>query len=169
MSKLVSEPKIDRPIMPEGYGVPATNEGALPWSFAVERLEKARNYWITTASADGKPAATPVWGVWLDDKLYFDGAPSTRRGRNIQDNPRVVVHLESGDEVVVLEGEAVILQGAPERELAMRVAKDYSAKYADQGYSPKPDQWDQGGLFIFTPKMGMGWSKFPDNVTRWKF
>jgi general stress protein 26 len=155
--------------MPDGYGVPENNDTVLPWSYVEERMAAARNYWISTANRAGTPAATPVWGAWLEGKLYFDGAPSTRRGRNIRQNPKVVVHLESGDEVVILEGETVILDGAPERGLAERVAADYTAKYANQGYSPSPDQWDQGGLFIFTPKKGMGWTKFPENVTRWEF
>ncbi|NLG99495.1 MAG: pyridoxamine 5'-phosphate oxidase [Chloroflexi bacterium] len=160
--------KTGRPVMPDGYGVPENDETLLPWDYVDSRMAKARNYWIITVSPNGAPAATPVWGVWFDDKLYFDGAPSTRRGRNIMSNPRTLVHLESGDEVVILEGQTVILQGAPERSLAERVASEYTQKYASQGYSPTPDQWDQGGLFIFTPTKAIGWSKFPEDVTRWK-
>lgn len=165
----IPQPKIGRPVMPDGYGVPENNDTLLPWSFVEEQMAAARNYWISTATRDGRPAATPVWGAWVDGRLYFDGAPTTRRGRNIRQNPDVVVHLESGDQVVILEGEAVILDGPPERALAEKVAANYRAKYADSGYSPTPDQWDAGGLFIFTPRMGMGWTKFPENVTRWSF
>lgn len=159
--------KTGRPVLPDGYGVPQDNETLLPWDYVNSRMAKARNYWIITANPKGAPAAAPVWGVWLDDKLYFDGAPTTRRGRNIMSNPHTLVHLESGDEVVILEGQTEILQDAPERALAERVASEYSQKYADQGYSPKPDQWDQGGLFIFTPAKALGWSKFPEDMTRW--
>lgn len=162
-------PKAGRPLMPDDYGVPANNDTVLPWSYVEEQMVSARNYWISTSSKNGRPAATPVWGAWLEGKLYFDGAPTTRRGRNIRGNPQVVVHLESGDQVVILEGEAVILDGPPERALAEKVAASYTAKYAASGYSPTPDQWDGGGLFIFTPRMAMGWTKFPENVTRWKF
>ena len=49
----------------------------------------------------------PAWGAWVDGALYFDGSPETRRGRNLAQNSSIVVHLESGDEVVILEGEAV--------------------------------------------------------------
>ncbi len=164
----MAEIKVDRPIMPDGYGVPEDDASLLPWSYVEERLTAARNYWIVTASATGEPAATPVWGVWLEGLLYFDGSPQTRRGRNIAENPRALVHLESGAEVVILEGQARILNSAPERSLAERVAAAYTEKYAADGYSPKPDQWDQGGLFIFTPAKALGWSQFPQNVTRWK-
>lgn len=169
MSEQSMQPRTGRPVMPDGYGVPESDAGTLPWSYAEEKLIAARNYWISTASEEGKPAATPVWGVWHAGKLYFDGAPSTRRGRNIQENPRVVVHLESGDQVVILEGRCRILESAPERALAEQVAAAYTAKYAADGYSPKPDQWDAGGLFVFEPRMGMGWTSFPADVTRWEF
>ncbi len=168
MSQMISQPQAGRPLMPDGYGVPEHNDTVLPWSYVDERMSAARNYWIVTASTDGRPAATPVWGAWVDEKLYFDGSPETRRGRNIAQNPRVVVHLESGDQVVILEGQAQILQSAPERSLAERVAAVYREKYAEAGYSPEATQWDQGGLMVFEPRMAMGWTKFPEDVTRWK-
>jgi general stress protein 26 len=130
-------------------------------------MATARNYWISTASSTGKPSATPVWGAWLDGKLYFDGSVTTRRGKNIQENSQVTVHLESGDKVVILEGEAIIYPGAPERDLADRLAATYRAKYVDQGYNPSADQWDQGGLFEFTPHKVIAWTLFPKDMTRW--
>lgn len=168
MSKTIRQVRSGRPIMPDGYGVPENNDTILPWDYVEDRMRGAKNYWIATASADGRPHATPVWGAWVDGRLYFDGAPTTRRGRNIAENPRVTVHLESGDQVVILEGEAQILQGAPDRQLAERVAAAYREKYAQHGYSPQADQWDQGGLFVFTPETVLGWTKFPDDTTRWK-
>jgi hypothetical protein len=163
------QPKAGRPVFPDGYGVPDHDEGLLPWSYVEERMREAKNYWVGTATPRGKPAATPVWGAWLDGILYFDGAPTTRRGRNISRNPRTVVHLENGEQVVILEGETVILSGAPERGLAERLAAAYTEKYGPLGYSPGPESWDGGGLFVFTPKSGMGWTKFPEDVTRWVF
>jgi nitroimidazol reductase NimA-like FMN-containing flavoprotein (pyridoxamine 5'-phosphate oxidase superfamily) len=77
----------------------------LPWGWAEERLASSRNYWIATARAGGSPHAMPVWGVWIDDAVVFGTSARSRKGRNLTRDPRVVVHLESGDEVVVLEGE----------------------------------------------------------------
>jgi nitroimidazol reductase NimA-like FMN-containing flavoprotein (pyridoxamine 5'-phosphate oxidase superfamily) len=154
--------------MPEGYGIPKSLEGALPWSFAEERLAAARNYWISTTRPDGRPHAMPVWGVWLDGKLYFEGSPETRRGRNLAANPAVAVHLESGDQVVILEGEAHEIV-APERGLAGRLAAAISAKYAASGYTPGPDAWDKGGLYIVQLRKAFAWTKFPQDTTRWRF
>jgi hypothetical protein len=155
------------PRFPQGY-IPA--DGAkekLAWSFIQERMSEAKNYWIVTATLQGKPAATPVWGVWVDDRLYFDGSPETRRGRNIAANPQTAVHLESGDQAVMLEGETVIFLGAPDKPLAERIAESYQAKYAALGYAPQPDQWDEGGLFVFTPHKVIAWTNFIKDPTRW--
>ena len=168
MSKPMSTPFSDRPMMPDDYGVPETTAGLLPWSHVEARLETARNYWISTANASGKPHATPVWGVWVNGALYFDGSPQTRRSRDIAVNPAVAVHLESGDDVVILEGTARDI-GAPSRALAEAVSAAYCAKYAASGYAPTPEAWDQGGLCEMRPRVAFAWTQFPQNVTRWRF
>ncbi|GIW06671.1 MAG: pyridoxamine 5'-phosphate oxidase [Dehalococcoidia bacterium] len=162
-------PATDRPRMPDGYGVPDTNDGALPWAWAIERLEAARNYWFSTTRPDGRPHAMPAWAVWLDGTLYFEGSPETRRARNIAANPEIVVHLESGDEVVILEGRARPA-GKPDPALAEQLAAAFAKKYAaSHDYRPTVNQWDDGGLWEFRPRVGFGWSAFPTNVTRWRF
>src|SRR3954468_22320223 len=104
-------PISSRPLMPDGYGVPEHDEGLLEWSWAVERLTAARNYWFCTTRPDGRPHAMPAWAAWVNGTLYFDGSPETRRGRNLAQNASIGVHLESGDEVVILEGRAVYSPG----------------------------------------------------------
>ena len=163
------EPQRSRPVMPDGYGVPEIDDGLLPWAWAVERLETARNYWFSTTRPDGRPHAMPAWAVWLDGRLYFEGSPHTRRARNVAANPAIVVHLESGDEVVILEGEAEEA-GKPEPSLAERLAAEFTAKYAaTHDYRPGPDQWDRGGLWVIRPRVAFAWSEFPKTVTRWHF
>ena len=164
------EPQQSRPVMPAGYGVPESDEGMLDWSWAVERLEAARNYWFSTTRSDRRPHAMPAWAVWLDGELYFEGSPLTRRAHNLALNPAVVVHLESGDEVVILEGDAREA-GKPDRSLAERLAAGFTAKYAETTYNyrPSPEQWDRGGLWVMRPRVAFGWSEFPKTVTRWRF
>ncbi|HZT44623.1 MAG TPA: pyridoxamine 5'-phosphate oxidase family protein [Gaiellaceae bacterium] len=164
------EPRASRPVMPTGYGVPETGEGLLEWGWAVERLVPAHNYWFGTTRPDGRPHAMPAWGVWIDGALYFEGSPLTRRARNLADNPAAVVHLESGDEVVIVEGEASEA-GAQARQLAERLAAEFAAKYGATKweYRPPPEQWDRGGLWLLRPVVAFGWSDFPRDVTRWHF
>ena len=156
--------------MPAGYGVPGTDEGMLDWSWAVECLDAALNYWFSTTRPDGRPHVMPAWAVWLDGELYFEGSPLTRRARNLASNPAIAVHLESGDEVVILEGEAREV-GKPERALAVRLSAAFTAKYATTTYNyrPPPEQWDRGGLWAMRPRVAFGWSSFPSDTTRWVF
>ncbi len=164
------QPRTDRPSMPEGYGVPETDDGMLDWSWAVERLEPALNYWFATTRPDGRPHAMPAWAVWLDGTLYFEGSPMTRRARNIAANPAMVVHLESGNDVVILEGAAREV-GKPERSLAERLSAAFTAKYGTTKYEyrPSPEQWDRGGLWAMRPRVAFGWTDFPRDTTRWRF
>ena len=110
------EPKVSRPQIPAMYGIPTHNKGLLPWSHVSERMAEARVYWISTVDPSGHPHATPVDGLWLDDRLYFGGSPETRRNRNLAQNPSVCVHLENGSDVVILHGEVREL-GEADREL----------------------------------------------------
>ena len=168
------EPLVERPTVPDGYGLPADYSGLLEWAWAEEKLSTGLNYWVATVRPDGRPHATPVWGVWFDGALYFDGSAETRRMRNIASNPNVAVHLESGDEVLILEGEASAVPPPPSRALAAALAAEYAAKYVAHAYAPAVDQWDDGGLYVMRPRIGLGWTlrpgeEFGKSYTRWRF
>ena len=153
----MSEPRRSRPSFEPGYGISADEEGMLEWSWADERLAASRNYWIVTASADGASHSVPVWGVWVDGAVYFGTDPNSRKGRNIARDPRIVVHLESGDEVVILHGEVAIAK------VGDAVLDAYKAKY---GYRPPTKQ-----LFRLAPRRALAWleADYPKTATRFDF
>jgi hypothetical protein len=153
-----AEPKPSRPHIPD-YGIPTNIEGTLPWSHVVERMESARNYWVGTASQNGRPHAVPVWGVWVEGSLYFSGGPDTRWMRNLAANPQVAVHLESGDDVVIIEGVVEQITD-PNQPLVSRIDQASKAKYGMGGGVP---------CWALRPRLAFAWSKFPDNATRWLF
>jgi hypothetical protein len=142
----------------------------LPWRWAEERLTRARNYWISTTHPDGRPHARPVWAVWLDGCLYF--STGFRAARNLSANPEVTVHLESGSEVVIVEGAAGTLT---DPALLERVVRRYNEKY----------NWDMdprtlpGPFYRVRPRAAFGWlsddtgldrgSAFHGTATRWTF
>jgi nitroimidazol reductase NimA-like FMN-containing flavoprotein (pyridoxamine 5'-phosphate oxidase superfamily) len=163
-----TEPRADRPQMPEGYGVPESAEGLLPWSFARAILDSALLYWVGTTRPDGRPHAVPIWGVWLDDAFWFEGGPDTRRGRNLATNPAIAVHVERGDDVVIVEGNAQHL-AHPAPALATRLADAFGTKYEPKNYRPDPASWDEGGLYCVEPHVVLAWSHFPADCTRWHF
>ncbi|MGE5251858.1 MAG: pyridoxamine 5'-phosphate oxidase family protein [Bacteroidota bacterium] len=162
----MNQPRVTRPIFPAGYVDDPTSE--VPWEYVVEQLTQAKHYWLCTTRPDGRPHAVPRWCVYIDGRIYYDGSEQTRHARNLAQNPNMIVHLEDGEKAVILEGTAAPA-GKPEAELARRLSEAYKAKYAVNGYSPEPSQWDEGGLFVFTPRSCMAWTIFVENPTKFLF
>lgn len=165
------EPKADRPLMPEGYGVPETDDGMLAWADVEERLVDSTQYWMATARDDGRPHVVPRWGIWLDGGLYYDGSPATLHARNVAARGDCVLHLEDGWQAVIVEGTAAPAD-PPGLELGGRIAAEMRRKYGEKGYEPEPDAWEgeaSGGLVRFTPVKAMAWFDFPADVTRFRF
>jgi hypothetical protein len=167
----MTTPAVDRPIMPDGYGVPESAEGQLNWEQMEERLHAATEFWLATTRPDGRPHVVPRWGAWLDGRFYYDGSPQTRHARNIVRNPAAVLHLESGTDVLIIEGESRPSEPVP-LELGTRIAAEFGRKYGAKGYAPEPAAWsgpDAGGLCVFTPKKALAWTTFPSDATRFTF
>jgi pyridoxine/pyridoxamine 5'-phosphate oxidase len=148
----------------EGYGIPSDSKGMLQWADAAARLEKSRNYWIITTRPDGRPHAVPVWGVWLEDAVYFGTDRRSRKAKNLAANRSLVIHLESGDDAVILEGEA---EEVTDRNLIKRVDQVYSRKYKMR-VSDAPGQLV---VYVVRPRVAFGWRErdFPRSPTRWRF
>lgn len=87
-----------------GYTSESQPPSPLDWNWAVERLRDAPNYWVCTTTASGAPHAMPVWAVWVDEAVCFSTGVESVKARNPARDPRVVIHLESGDEAVILHG-----------------------------------------------------------------
>lgn len=160
-------PVTDRPDLPGGYGLPDSSEGLLTWARVEERLVAAEHYWISSVRPDGTPHSVPRWGVWLDGRFWYDGAPTTRHTRNVELNPAVTLTLESGSEAVIVEGGSHATRAEADT-LGARLSEAF-IKYAEAGYSPGPDSWagaDGGGLRVITPRRALAWFTFPKDCTR---
>ena len=88
------------------------------------RLAREANVWLATVRANQTPHLVPVWFVWLDDKAYICTGKNSVKARNIAANPRVVLALEQGNDPVVIEGDARILDKVPNA-----VAENFLQKY----------------------------------------
>jgi nitroimidazol reductase NimA-like FMN-containing flavoprotein (pyridoxamine 5'-phosphate oxidase superfamily) len=147
-------PTVSRPTFGGGYGVPEDEDGMLPWSWAAERLAQAHNYWVATTG----PHASPVWALWRDDAIVFSCGPRSRKARAIARDPNVVVHLESGDEVVIVEGRAEKI------EVDDSVIDEYERKYAFRA--------DKGeGWYRVVLRRVLAWTEanYPRDATRFDF
>ncbi len=75
----------------------------------------------------GRPHVKPVWGLWFEERFYFSTSPKSVTGRNISINPSLSVNLESGDDVVILEGTAEVVTDPP---FLSRLDEVYYSKYS---------------------------------------
>jgi Pyridoxamine 5'-phosphate oxidase len=160
-------PQADRPYVPE-YGIPTTLDGLLPWSWARERLEEADTYWLASVRPEGRPHLMPTWGVWIDDRFWFEGGLNTRRARNIARDPAVVVSIERGRDVVIVEAVAERSLD-PDPATVERLVTAFAKYRPTHGYTVDPDNWRTGGLWAARPTVVFGWSRYPDDATRWRF
>ena len=85
---------------------PTTEHGAR----AQARLATEKVAWLTTVTAAGQPQSMPIWFLWSDGELLVYSDRRARRNANVAANPKVSVHLadRAGDDIVVIEGEALI-------------------------------------------------------------
>jgi PPOX class probable F420-dependent enzyme len=123
------DPGASRPYMP-GYGIADDDEGLLPWSWADAQLERSHDYWVATIRADGRPAVTPVWGVWRGKSLWFSCSPASAKARNLARDPRCTATTDDAHKPVVIEGTAARIEGhVGVVELADRLNAKYSTDY----------------------------------------
>lgn len=132
----------------------------MPWSWARERLERCRNYFVATTRPDGRPHVMPVWGLWRDGRFCFSTAFTSVKSRNLESNARCVVTIEDGHESVVVEGTASLtpLEEVP----GFREA--YDEKYGET--------IDEGPIWTVAPTAAFGFvedDSFSETATRWEF
>jgi PPOX class probable F420-dependent enzyme len=71
--------------------------------------------WLTTVPPEGVPQPNPVWFLWDGGSILLYSQPDSYRIRNLQNNPKVSLHLEGADalghNVIVITGEASLKFG----------------------------------------------------------
>src|SRR5687768_13371204 len=131
----------------KGPAMDITNLGAadgLPpvdWAAVIEKLDagsapapdahNARTTWLSTVNEDGSPHVTPVGALWLDGAFWFQTSAGTRKGRNVERDPRCSIAASIRDADVVIEGDAARVT---DPATVARVAK----AWADGGWPAEP-------------------------------
>jgi hypothetical protein len=143
-------------------------DDALSWPEVAARLAAARDYWLGTTTPSGAPHAAPVWGVVTDQVLYLYSERRTVKARNLAADPRVVVHLESGEDVLIVRGTATDL-GTPAQVPGVVAA--LSVKYAgedDRRYLPDADP-DFDVVYAIRPQSALTWrlADYEASQRRW--
>jgi hypothetical protein len=163
------EPKASRPHWPDAVQNPSKDlSGLKAWPWALERLEKSHNYWISTTRPNGRPHLMIVWGIWWQDAFWFSTGARTRKAKNIAAEPRVVIGTEKAEEAVILEG---TVEEIKDRAVWKQLVEVYNHKY---GGDVGPLLESSGGsVFRVKPQIAFGQDEhaknFMDSVTRWHF
>ncbi|MCA1671448.1 MAG: pyridoxamine 5'-phosphate oxidase family protein [Actinobacteria bacterium] len=167
----MAEPRAERPHMPD-YGVDTSSWAPLPWSWAADRLIANRNFWVVTVSAEGRPHALPVWGVWDDAeaRFAFSCGRRARKARNLAANPRAVIMTEDTVECLSLEGRAWTVGDDVQQR---RWIELYLAKYQPISADVSAEFLRQNLMVEFEPERSFAViereEEFSTRATRWVF
>jgi hypothetical protein len=165
----MTEPQASRPHWPDALQSPLDETtGLKPWQWALERLEKSHNYWITTSRPGGHSHLMLIWGIWWQDAFWFSTGPRTRKAKNIFAEPYCVIGTEKADEAVILEGTAEEIK---DRSIWKQIAQIYNGKYG--GDIEPLLMASDGCVFRVQPRVVFGQDEhaenFAESVTRWQF
>lgn len=95
---------------------------ALDWSAVTERLDRGgltqapgtggpdrHTCWLTTLDADGAPHTTGVGAEWLDGSWWFETGRRTRKGSNVERDPRCSLAVALQEFDLVVSGTAAVV------------------------------------------------------------
>jgi hypothetical protein len=125
------------------YGEPS-DRPPLEWSWVVSELEGSPTYWVA-ATGITPPHPRPVWGTWYQDNLYLS-IGSAVVTRLLEADPAVTVHLESGTDVVIVEG--AVTWPSEDATVIARYDAKYDWTYDVDAYGP---------LTVVAPSTVLAW------------
>ena len=147
---------------------------ATSWSEALDALQRAELYWLTTVRADGRPHVTPLIGVMDDAAVHFCTGLREQKARNLEHNSRVA--LTTGNNTwargldVVVEGMAVRVT---DRDGLQRLADAYESKYGSEWHFDVGDGVfgsgeDAAAVFRVEPVKVLAFAKEPHAQTTYR-
>ena len=148
----------------DDYGLNELGENHRSLDDVYRAIAEARNWWVVTVTASGRPHAAPVWGLIVEDHMLFCSDASSAKTRNLLAAPGITMHLESGDDVVIVDGTCKVV-----------AAQDLPASFID-AYETKYDFRPDPTASAFTthevsPTKVLAWHEadFAATAARWRF
>ena len=148
--------------------------GPTPWSEALDALERAELYWLTTVRADGRPHVTPLIGVLDDATMHFCTGLEEQKARNLEHNSRVALTTGNNSWATGLD---VVVEGAAVRVTDVyglhRLAEAYESKYGsvwhfDVGDGVFVAGENSAAVFRVEPTKVMAFAKEPHAQTTYR-
>ena len=134
--------------------------------------------WLTTINPDGSPHVTGIGALWVDGAFWFETGETTRKGRNLERDPRCTLSVATHEFDLVVNGVAhQVTDPATVGAMAERWAADgwparvdesgrsITAEYSAPSAGPPP--WF---VYRITPRSATGLLTIePGGATRWRF
>jgi hypothetical protein len=97
--------------------------------------------WIATIDADGSPNVNGIGSLWLDGAFVFETGRTSRKGKNLDRDPRCTISLSLEDFDLVVEGAAeLVTDPALVGEVARLFAEDgWPCRVDDSGIALTAD------------------------------
>jgi general stress protein 26 len=143
-------------------------EGHLQWNSVDRRLRSMREIWIATADAHARPHAVPVWFWWDGDAVYFTTKAASRKARNLEGQPEIVLLNGDGADPIIIDGRAEQVDDQQELE---RLDAAYSEKYVAPESGERATIYIEGDIALrVRPRRVQAWS-YANASTRtvWRF
>jgi hypothetical protein len=109
----------------------------------------------------------PVWGVWLDDALWFSSSRASKKARNLAVRPSCALATDNAYEPVVIEGDARIIHDVKDiRRFVRAVNRKYETDYGVDFFTQASN-----ACFRVEPRWAFALteSDFTGSPTRWTF
>ncbi len=113
------------------YGEPSDTP-SLDWEWVDDQLRGSGTYWVVTPTPT-QPHPRPVWGLWRDEALHVSVGSPTLAQAMLPATP-VTVHLDSGTDVVIVEGN--VAGPSTDPELIAAYDSKYTWEYDTEQYGP---------------------------------
>jgi PPOX class probable F420-dependent enzyme len=127
---------------------------------AEQRLRSDLIAWLTTVGSDGRPYTVPVWFLWDGKTILLFSQPHKQKVRNLRTNTRVTLALDGtqqGEDVVIVEGTAALLDDPQLSTTQPAYAEKYRALLQSMGWTPESMAADFSQGIRVTPTKIRSW------------
>ena len=115
-----------------------------------QRLHEAEDFWLATVRPVPGAHLVPVWAVWVEGSFFIGTEAAAQKVKNVLEHRRAALALPDTARVLILEGEARLLEG----EALPAVMARFQEKY-DWTFDP------QGGKWVLVEMV-------PDKILTWE-
>jgi PPOX class probable F420-dependent enzyme len=126
-----------------------------------QRLRSEPIIWLSSTRPDGRPHLIPVWFLWDGSTILIFSQPNQQKLRNLRHNPAVVLALDTadqGDDVVLVEGRATLLEDGTVDATLPAFAEKYAALLQRMGHTAEQMAKAFSQAIRITPSKLSGWS-----------